>query len=76
MGVQIILKHHSQQKQSNVIFVGISTSMISTFIPVEKKHGVYRDQDCMKKFRKSLREQVVKIIHLEKNKMIPLTNEQ
>ena len=43
---------------------------------MENKHNVYRDKDCMKKLCESLREHVMDIIHLKKEKMKLLTNEQ
>ena len=35
---------------------------------MEKKHNVYRDKDCMKKLCESLREHVMDIINLKKEK--------
>ena len=51
-------------------------STIWTFGSKENQHGLYNVEDCVKKFCQSLREQMVKIIHFKKVKMMPLTNEQ
>ena len=51
-------------------------STIWTFDGIENNHNVYRGEDCTKKFCKSLREHSVKITNFEKNKMIPLTDEE
>ena len=51
-------------------------STIWTFDCIENKYDVYRAKDYMKKFRESLRENAIKIINLEKEKEIPLTNKQ
>ena len=51
-------------------------STIWTFDCIENKYDVYRGKDYMKKFRESLRENAKKIINLEKEKEIPLTNKQ
>ena len=40
------------------------------------KLDCYRGKDCMKRFCKSLKEHVIKIINYEKKEMIPLTNEE
>ena len=49
---------------------------IWAFGGMENKHDVCRDKDCMEKFCKSLTEHAIKIINFEKEKIIPLTNEQ
>ena len=51
-------------------------STIFTFDGIEKKHDVYRGEDCMKKFCEFLRKHTMKIINFEKKKMILLTNKQ
>ena len=48
---------------------------IWAFGGMENKHDIYRAEDCMRKFRESLRGHVMKIINFENNKMIPLTEE-
>lgn len=45
-----------------------------TFDGIENKYHVFRDENCTKRFFESFREHEMKIIHLEKKKMIPLTN--
>ena len=42
----------------------------------KNKLNYYRGKDCMKNFRKDLREHATKIINYEKKKMIPLTTEE
>ena len=37
-------------------------STISSLKSIDNKNDVYRDKDCMKKFRKSLREHAMRII--------------
>ena len=51
-------------------------STIWTFDGIENNHDVYRGENCMKKFCKSLREHSMKIINFEKKKRILLTNEE
>ena len=51
-----------------------SMSTIWTFDGIEKKHTVYRIEDCMKKFCESLRNHAIKINNLENKKIIPLSN--
>ena len=53
-----------------------SLSKVPTFDGTENKHDVCSDEDCMKKFCESLRKYTMKIINIEKKKIIPLTNEQ
>ena len=55
---------------------GCSMSTIWTFDHTEYKYDVCRGKGCMKKFCESLIEHTVKIINLNKKKMIPLTNKQ
>ena len=45
-------------------------SMIWSFNGIENKHDVYRGEDCIKSFCKSLREHNMKIINFEKKKNI------
>ena len=47
-----------------------------TFDGIENKYHVFRDENCTKRFFESFREHEMKIIHLEKKKMIPLTNKK
>ena len=42
---------------------------------MENNHNVYRGEDCMKKFCKSL-EYAMNMINFKNKKMIPLTNKQ
>ena len=51
-------------------------SEISSFKSKITRHGVYRGENCMKKFRESLREHAMKIINFKKKKMKLLTKEQ
>ena len=51
-------------------------SAIPSFKSTEKKHDVYRGQDCMRKFCKSLREHAMNTIHSKNKKMTLLTKEQ
>ena len=44
-------------------------STISSFKSIEKKHDVYKNNDCMKKFFESLREHAMKIINLKLKKI-------
>ena len=50
--------------------------MISSLKSIKNKNDVYRQEDCTKKFCRSLKEHAMKIIKFEKRKMIPITNEQ
>ena len=50
--------------------------MIWVFDGMKSKHDVCNGKNCMKKFCKSLKEHAMKIIKFEKQKMIPLTNEE
>ena len=54
---------------------GVLVSTILSFKSSKNKHDVYRGKDCMKKFRKSLREHPVKTIDFKKKAMKLLTNE-
>ena len=47
---------------------------IWAFSGIENMHGVYRGEDCMKKFCESLKENAMKIINLETKKIILLAN--
>ena len=51
-------------------------SAIPSFNSTEKKHDVYRGQDCMRKFCKSLREHAMNTINSKNKKMTLLTKEQ
>ena len=55
---------------------GYSISTIWTFNGRGNKHNTCKGEDCMKTFCESLRERAMKIINLEKKKMILLTNEE
>ena len=51
-------------------------STIWAFHNIEKKHTLYRGEDCMKKFCESLRKHAKNIIDFEKKKMLRLTKEE
>ena len=44
-----------------------------TFDQIRNKYSLYGGEDCMKKFRSSLREHATNVINFEKKKMLPLT---
>ena len=51
-------------------------STISSIKSIERKHDVYRDKGCIKKFCESLREHAMKTINFKNKKMKLLTKEQ
>ena len=51
-------------------------STIWIFDGVENKHDVYEGKNCMKMFCEFLRNHAMKIINIEKKKIIPLTNKK
>ena len=55
---------------------GYSIFTHCSFDKFKNKLNYYRENDCMKKFCKDLREHATKIINYEKKKMIPLTAEE
>ena len=55
---------------------GYSIFTHCSFDESKNKLNYYRKDDCMNKFCKDLREQVLKIINYEKKKMIPLTTKE
>ena len=55
---------------------GYSIFTHCSFDESKYKLNYYREDDCMKKFCKDLREHSTKIINYEKKKMIPLTTEE
>ena len=55
---------------------GYSIFTNCSFDESKNKISYYREDDCMKKFCKDLREHVTKIINYEKKKMISLTTEE
>ena len=64
---------NNQQKSSTVkasehISSSFSMSNISTLKSIENKNDVYRGKDCLKKFYKSLRGHIMKIINFKKKK--------
>ena len=78
---RLAFKKSSTTKVGDIFLVGIQYlryGLYSSYgwVNVENKHEVYRSQDCMKKFRKSLREHAIKITNFEKKEIIPLTNEK
>ena len=81
MDVKIILQNYLQHLQNHLkvaehIPCRYSISMIWAFGGIDNKHDVYRGEDCMKKFRESLREPTMKKIEFEKKKRIPLTSKE
>ena len=66
----------STTKAGEHILSGYSMKIIWTVDSIENKYDVYSVEDCMKKFGQSLREHAMKIINLEKKKMIPLTSKE
>ena len=50
-------------------------SMIHTFGDIENKHDIYKSEECIRYFCKSLIQHLIKVINFEKKKMIPLTKE-
>ena len=46
---------------------------IWTFDGIENKHDLYKGEDCMENFFKSLREHVIEILNFKTKKIIPLT---
>ena len=59
--------NHPQQKQMNIF---------PERNGIKENDNIYRGEDYLKKFCKSLREHALVIINFENNKMRPLTNEQ
>ena len=55
---------------------GYSLFTHCSFDKTKNKLDYYRGKDCMKKFRKDLREHATKIINSEKKDMIPLTKKK
>ena len=55
---------------------GYSLFTHCSFNKAENKFDYYRDEDCMKKFCKDLREHATKIINYEKKEMTPLTKKE
>ena len=55
---------------------GYSLFTHCSFNKAENKLDYYRGEDCMKKFRKDLKEHSTKIINYEKKEMIPLTKKE
>ena len=53
-----------------------SLSTILPFDHIENKHTLYQEEDCMKKFCESLREDVKYIIDFEKKNMPPSTKKE
>ena len=51
-------------------------SATSIFDGRKTNNDVYREEECMKKFCKSLKQHRMKIINFEMKKMIPLTNKK
>ena len=52
---------------------GYSLSTIWGFDHKKSKHSLYFGKDCMKEFRKSLKEHAKSMIEFEKKKILPLT---
>ena len=55
---------------------GYSIFTHCSFDKFKNKLNYYRDEDCMKRFCKDLKEHATKIINCEKKDMIPLTKEE
>ena len=55
---------------------GYSIFTHCSFYESKNKLNYYRDDDCMKRFCKDLKEHATKIINYEKKNMIPLTKEE
>ena len=55
---------------------GYSLFTHCSFDKTKNKLDYYRDDNCMEKFCKNLREHATKIINYEKNKIIPLTKKE
>ena len=49
---------------------------IWTFDCIGKKHDIFRNENCMKRFWESFRQYVMKIINFEQKKMIPLKDKK
>ena len=58
----------STTKVGDHIPSGFSMSIIWSFKSIEKRHDVYREKDCWKKFSKSLRKHAMEIIIFKNNK--------
>ena len=56
--------------------LGYSIFTSCSFGESRNKLNYYRGKDCMKKFRKDLKEHARRIINYEKKKIIPLTKEE
>ena len=72
MDVKTILRIHPQQKTKVHEYLPLvfPISTISSYKSIENKHDVYRGNDCMKKFCKSLTDHTMEIIKFEINKRI------
>ena len=55
---------------------GYSLVTCCSFDKSKNEQKYYRGKDCMKIFRKNLKDQAMNIINYEKKEMIPLTNEE
>ena len=53
-----------------------SMPTIWTFDNIGKKHSLYREEDCMKMFYSSLREQAANVITFEKKKLLTLIEKE
>ena len=75
MDVKIILKtiHNKSRWTYSLLVFNFYDISIWWY---RNKHDVYKGEYCMKKFYESLREYPAKITNVEKNEIIPLTNEQ
>ena len=66
----------STTKLGEHITCGYSISTIWVFDGIENKHDLCRGEDCMKYFCRSLREHAMKMINIERKKMMPLRNKE
>ena len=69
-------KNSSTTKVRGQVPSGFSMSTISSFRSIENNHDLYRGNDCMKTFCKSLREHALKIVNFKNKKIRLLTKEK
>ena len=69
-------KMSSKTKTNKHTTSGYSLFTHCSFDATKNRLDYYRDQDCIEKFCKDLKEHEIKIIKFEKKEMIPLTDEE
>ena len=69
-------ENSSTTKIREHITCGCSMSTIWAFENIENKHTLYREEDCLKNFCTSLRENTKNIIAFEKKNILRLTKEE